>query len=87
MRIAYVLPSRPGLALSQFERNKVNVAPNYNLLQWGPPHVNGVLFAGLDSYDMREMSAMIYRSVPHHRICYILGARGDRPRRFLRSPM
>jgi len=51
VRIVYVLPSRRGLALSQFERNNVNVAPNYNLLHWRPPHVNGVVFAELDTMD------------------------------------
>jgi len=85
--IVYVLPSRRGLALSQFERNKVNVAPNYNLLHWRPPHVNGVVFAELDSYDICGMSAMIYRSVPHHRIRYILGATGEGRSRLCRSPM
>jgi len=66
VRIIYVLPSRRRLALSQFERNKVNVALNYNLLHWRPPHVNKVVFADFDSYDIGGMSAMIYRSVPHH---------------------
>ena len=51
MCIVYVLQSRRGLALSQFERNNVTVAPNYNLLYWRPPHVNGVVFAELDSMD------------------------------------
>jgi len=87
VRILYVLSSRCGLALSHFERNKVNVTPNYNLLHWRTPHVNGVVFAELDSYDIRGMSAMIYRSVPHHRIRYIHGATGERRRRLCRSPM
>jgi len=87
VRIVYVLPSRRGLALSQFERNKVNLAPNYNLLHWRPPHVNGVVFAELDSYDIRSMSAMIHRSVPHQRIRYILGATGEGRRRLRRSPL
>jgi len=87
VRILYVLSSRRGLALSHFERKKVNVAPNYNLLHWHPPDVNGVVFAELDSYDIRGLSAMIYRSVPHQRIRYILGATGKRRRRLRRSPM
>ena len=41
----------------------------------------------LDSYDIRGMSAMTYRSVPHHRIGYILGATGEGRRRLRRSPM
>ena len=87
MHIVYVLPSRRGLALSQFERNKVNVATNYNLLHWRPPPVNGVVFAELDSYDISGTSVMIYRSLPHHRIRYILGATGEGRRRLHRSPM
>jgi len=87
VRIVYVRPLRRGLALSQFERNKVNVASNYNLLHWRPPHVNGVVFAELDSYDIRGMSAMIYRSVAHHRLRYILGATGKGRRRSRRSPI
>jgi len=87
VRIVCVLLSPRGLALSQFERNKVNVAPNYNLLHWRPSHVNGVVFAELDSYDIHGMSAMIYRSVSHHRIPYILGATGEGRRRLRRSPM
>jgi len=65
----------------------VNVPHNYNLLHWRPPHVNGVVFAEFDSYDIRGMSAMIYRSVPHHRIGYILGATGQGRRRLRRSPI
>jgi len=87
VHIVYVLPSRRGLALSLFERNKVHVAPNYNLVNWRPPHVNGVVFTKLDSYAIRGMSAMNYRSVPHHRIRYILGATGEGRRRLRRSPM
>ena len=87
MRIIYILLSRRGLALSQFERKKVNIAANYYLLYWRPLHVNGVMFAKLDSYDIRGMSAMIYRSVPHHGIRYGPGATGEGHRRLRRSPM
>jgi len=87
VRIVYVLPSRRALALFQFERNKVKAAPNYNLLHWRPPPVNVVVFAELDSHDICGMSAMIYRSVPHHRIRYRLGATGKGPRRLPRSPI
>ena len=58
-----------------------------HLLHWRPPHVNGVVFTELDSYDIPGMSAMIYRSVPHHRVRYILGATGEGHRRLRRSPM
>jgi len=87
VRIVYVLQSRRGQALSQFERNKVNVAPNYHLLNWPAPHVNWVVFAEFDSYDMRGMSAMIYRSVPHHRIRNKLGATGEGRQRLRRFHM
>ena len=87
MRIVYILLSRRGLALSQFERNKVNIASNYNLLHWRPLHVNRVMFAKLDFYDIHGMSAMIYRSVTHHGIRYRPGATGEGHRRLRRSPM
>ena len=45
------------------------------------------MFAELDSYDIRGMLAMIYTSVPHHLIRYILGATGEGRRRLCRSPM
>jgi len=67
--------------------NQVNVTPNYNLLHWRPPHINVVVFAQLDSYDIRGMSVVIYRSVPHHRIRYIVGPTGEGCRRLRRSPM
>ena len=76
MRIVYVLPSRCGLGLSKHDRNIVNVTRDYNSLHWRPPHINGVHFAEVDSYDIRGLSAMIHRTVPHHRIRYILGATG-----------
>jgi len=87
VHIIYILVSRRSLALSQFERNTVNVAPNYNLGHWRPPHLNGVLFAELDSYDIRGMSAKIYKFLPHYRIRYILGATGEGRRWLHRSPM
>ena len=86
MRIVYVLPSRRGQGLPPDERIKINVAPNYHALHWRPPHVNGVEFAELDSYDIRGLSAMIYRSIQHHRIRYILGATGEGRRRLRRNP-
>jgi len=87
VHIVYVLPSRHRLTLSPFERNKVNLALNYHLLHWRPPHVNMVLLAKLNSYDIRGMSGMIYRSVPHHRNHHIIGATGDGCRRLGRPPM
>ena len=51
--------------------------PNYTLLFWRPPRVNGVRFAELDSSDIRGLSAMIARSVPYDTIRYILGATGE----------
>ena len=86
VRIAYVLPSRRGLLLSKQERAKVNVAANYHLLHWHPPHIQGLEFAELDTCDIRGLSAMIYRCVPHHIICYIIGPTGEDRRRLRRYP-
>jgi len=85
--IVYVLPSWLGCALFNFERNTVNVAPNYNLFHWQLRHLNSVVFTKLDSYDIHWLSAMHYRSVHHHHICYILGGTGKGPRRLRRSPI
>ena len=87
MGIVYALQSRGGLALSQFERNKVHVAPNYNLYHWRTPNINRVVFTKFDSYEIRGLSATIYRFVPHHRICYILSPRGAGRRRLCRGTM
>jgi hypothetical protein len=86
VRIVYVRPSRRGQGLPPDERIKIDVPPNYHALHWRPPHVNGVEFAELDSYDIRGLSAMIYRSISHHRIRYILGATGEGRRRLRRTP-
>ena len=86
MRIVYVLPSRRGQGLPLDERIKINVAPNYHTLHWRPPHVNGGEFAELDSYSIRGLSAMIYRSIQHHQIRYILGTMGKERRRLRRNP-
>jgi len=50
---------------------------NYRLLHWRNPHINGVRFAELNSYDIRGLSAIILRTVPHNMIRYILGATGE----------
>jgi len=50
---------------------------NYGLLHWRNPHINGVGFAELNAYDIRGLSAIISRTVPHNPICYILGATGE----------
>ena len=86
VRIAYVLPSRRGSGLSVQERAKVNVPADYHELHWRPPHIQGLEFAELDSYDIRGLSAMIYRCVPHHRVRYIIGATGEGRRRLRRAP-
>jgi len=54
------------------------------MLHWRPPHINGVQFAELDSYDIRGLSAMISRNVPNDKIHYILGATGEGRQRFRR---
>jgi len=51
--------------------------PHYRLLHWRNPHINGVHFAELNSYDIGGLSAIISRTVPHNMICYILGATGE----------
>jgi len=56
------------------------------MLHWRPPHINGVLFAELDSYEIGGLSAMISRNVPNDRIRYILGATGEGRRRLRRVP-
>jgi len=51
--------------------------PNYGLLHWRNPHINGVRFAELNSYDIRGQWAIISRTVPHNMIRYILSATGE----------
>jgi hypothetical protein len=60
--------------------------PDYNWLNWRPPHTTGVRFGELDSYDIRGLSAMILRWVPFRRIRYILGATGEGSRLLNRHP-
>ena len=68
------------------ERAKVRVPADYHELHWSPPHIQGSEFAELDSYDIHGLSAMIYRWVSHHRVCYIIGATGEGRRRLRRAP-
>ena len=51
--------------------------PNYGLLHWRPSNIHGVGFAELNSYDIRRLSAIIARTVPHNPVRDILGATGD----------
>ena len=51
--------------------------PNYRLLHWRNPHIKGVRFDELNSYDIRSLLAIISRTVPHNMICYIFGATGE----------
>jgi len=53
---------------------------------WRPPHINGVQFAELDSYDIQGLSAMISRNVPNDRFRYIQGASGEGCSRLRRVP-
>ena len=81
MRIVWSWPSRRGQGQIPERRANLNVRPDYNMLHWRPPHINGVQFAELDSYDIRGLSAMISRNEQNDRIRYILGATGEgRPR-------
>ena len=49
---------------------------NYRLLHSRPQNMHGVGFAELNSYDIRGLSAIIARTVPHNTVRYMLGATG-----------
>jgi len=51
--------------------------PNYRLLHWRNPHINGVRFADLNASDIRGLSAIISRPVPQNASRYILGPTGE----------
>jgi len=79
--IVWTWPSRRGQGQTPEGRANLNFRPDYDMLHWRPPHINGVQFAELDFYDIRGLSAVISRNVPNDRIRYILGATGEgRPR-------
>jgi len=60
--------------------------PNYRLLHWRPKNNHGVGFAGLNSYDIGGLSAIIGGTGPHNAIRNILGATGDgRPQLHMHS--
>jgi len=84
VRIVWTWPPRRGQGQTPERRANLNFRPDYNMLHWPPPHINGVEFAELDSYDIRGLSAMISRNVPNDRIRYILGATGEGRRRLRR---
>jgi len=61
--------------------------PNYCLLDWRNPHINGVGFPVLTFYDIQGLSAIISRTMPHKAIRDILGATGaGRPELCLHPP-
>jgi hypothetical protein len=71
---------RPRAVRIVWVRNSADIdapQPNYRLLHWRNPHINGVGFAELNAYDIRGLSAIISRTVPHNAIRYILGATGE----------
>ena len=86
MRIVWTCRSRLSQGQTPEQRENLNFRPDYNMLHWRPPHIKGVQFAELDSYDIRGLSAMISRNVPNDRIRYILGATGEGRRRLCRVP-
>jgi len=86
VRIVWTWPSRGGQGQTPERRTNLNFRPDYNMLHWRPPYINGVQFAELDSYDIRRLSAMISRNVSNDRIRYILGATGEGRRRLRRVP-
>jgi len=85
VRIVCVLATRCGQGLPDQERSRVNIPPKYGALLWRSPHIDGVEFAELDSYDIRGLSAMIYRKIHYRRIRYIIGNTSD-GRAKLRTP-
>jgi len=71
---------RPRAVRILWVRNSADIdapQPNFLLLHWRNPHINGVGFAELNAYDIRGLSAIIWRTVPHNAIRYILGATGE----------
>ena len=67
---------RPRAVPIVWVRNSADIdalQPNDRLLHWRTPHINGVGFAQLNAYDIRGLSAIILRTVPHNAIRYILG--------------
>ena len=71
---------RPRAVRIVWVRNSADIdppQPNYRLLHWCNPHINGVGFAELKAYDIRGLSAIISRTVPYNAIRYILGATGE----------
>jgi len=75
--IVWTWHSRRGQGQTPERRAKSNFDPDYRMLHWRPPLVNGVQFVELDSYPIQGLSAMISRNVPNNRIWYILGATGE----------
>jgi len=57
--------------------NSSALRPNYRDLHSCNPHIKGVHFEELHSYDIRGLSAIISRTVPQNVIHYILGATGE----------
>jgi len=86
VRIVWTWPSRVGQGQTPERRANLDFRPDYRMLHWRPPHINGVQFAELDCYDIRGQSAMISRNVRNDRIRYILGATGEGRRRLRRIP-
>jgi len=86
VRLVWTWPSRRGQGQTREQRVKFNLSLHYNMLHWLPPHINGAVFAELDSYDMHGLSAMISRNFPNNTLRYILGATGEDLSRLRRVP-
>jgi len=56
------------------------------MLYWRYPHINGVDFAELNSYDIGGLSSAILRCVPSDSIRYIFGATGEGRRELRNDP-
>jgi len=55
VHIVWTWPSRRTQGQTPEPRANLNFRPQYNMPHWLPPRINGVLFAELDSYDIRGL--------------------------------
>ena len=69
LQVRIVWVSQPG--------NSSALQPNYRILLWRNHHINGVCFSVLNFFDIRGLSAIIWRIVPDNMIRYILGTNGE----------
>jgi len=71
---------RPRAVHIVWVRNSTDIhapQPNFCLLHWRNPHMNGVGFAELNANNIHGLSAIISRTVSHNALHYILGATSE----------